>query len=246
MIEQTKNKLKKLIKNLNIRFYDRYQQPENINNQLSIDEFISAMVDTEFEDRYTRKVDRLTRLAKFRQLAYMKDIDTSRARGFDRELFLRLSNFNWIKKANNVLITGATGSGKSFIACALGQGACKNEYKVMYTTASKLIRKIKEAKLDLTVSRFLNKISKQQLLIIDDFGLEPIDSESCHYFLEIIEDRYRINSTIISTQYPIELLKKIFEDPTIADAIIDRIIHNSYKIELALGEKSRRADVTVD
>lgn len=246
MIEKTKEKLKKLHLPGMARFFDQHQKPSLINHGMTPEEFVSAMVECEWEDRYNRKIIRLNKDAGFRQQAFIPDIDVSASRGIDRALINKLSSFEWIKKGHNVLITGATGSGKSFIACALGNGACNNGYKTIYFTASKLFRKIRESKLDMSVSRFLSKLSKHDLLIIDDFGLEPFDGDGCRYLYEIMEERYNSTSTIISTQYPVDLWKKFITDLTIADAIMDRLIHNAYRINLEAGEKSRRAGMIID
>lgn len=243
MIEQTKQKLKSLRLPGMVQFYGDYislSGTTSYEQELSNDEFLARLVDAEHEERYDRKVKRYIKQAGFRQRAYMHEIKVSTARGLDRNLFSRLKDFSWIKKGTNVLLTGTTGTGKSFISCAIGHEACVKEYRVWYTTISKLVRKIKEAQADMTITKFINHLFKQDILIIDDFGLEPMTPDVARYLLEILDDRYRLKSTVISAQLPINVWPKLFDDNTVADAIIDRLIHNSYKIELATGEESMR------
>lgn len=216
------------------------------NIKMTNDEIITYLVDQEYEYREEKKIQRLTKKASFKLVASLGEIDTSPKRGFDKNTLVRLSELNWIKRAENVLITGPTGSGKTFIGNAIGHHACIGGYSVQYFMFNKLIRKHKESRLELSVSKLLRAIEKSQLLILDDLGLSPINKENCRLLFEIIDDRYGKGATIISSQYPIKLWSKLFEDKTIGDAIIDRVIHNSYKIELKAGEKSKRENNKVE
>lgn len=196
------------------------------------DELIAHLVDAEWEERQNRKLTRLLKAANFRYQAAVELIDFTRPRNLDKNLILRLSACQWIKQAENVLITGATGAGKSFLACALGHQAAINDYRVLYSGAVKLFTKLKFAKADGTYTRELGKIQKQNLLIIDDFGLHPMDEQSKLILLEILEDRYSEKSTLISSQLPINKWYEIIDNPTVADAICDRLIHNAHRIEI--------------
>lgn len=249
MIEQTKQKLKTLRLPGMLQFYSEYMSlsgSTSYEQDLSNDEFLARLVDAEHEERYDRKVKRYIKQAGFRQRAYMHEIKVSTARGFDRNLFSRINDFSWVKKGTNVLLTGSTGTGKSFISCAIGHEACVKKYRVWYTTITKLVRKIREAQADMTITKFINHIFKQDLLIIDDFGLEPMTPDVARYLLEILDDRYRLKSTVISAQLPVNVWPKLFDDNTVADAIIDRLIHNSYRVELIAGEESMRSQPRED
>ena len=207
--------------------------------QFTNDEFIAYLIDSEWEDRYNRKLTRLLKAAHFRYQATMERINFTQPRGLDKQLLLRLSNREWIQKHQNVFITGPTGVGKSFLACAIGHQACHNQYKVQYFNIRKLFATLKFAKANGTYTKELTKIQRKNLIILDDFGLHPIDEMSKLILLELLEDRYDVHSTILTSQFPIPKWYKIIANPTIADAILDRLIHNSYKIELK-GESMRK------
>jgi DNA replication protein DnaC len=211
----------------------------NFANNFTPDELIAYLVDAEWEERYNRKLANLLKNANFRYKSSFEQIDCTKQRNLDKNLLLRLASCAWIKKAENILITGATGVGKSFIACALGHQAAFNGFKVLYFNCVKMFSKLKYAKADGTYDKELKKIQKQSLLIIDDFGLHPIDEQSKLILLEILEDRYSTSSTLITSQFPIKNWYDIIANPTVADAICDRLVHNSYKIDLK-GDSMRK------
>jgi DNA replication protein DnaC len=196
------------------------------------DELVAHLVDAEYEDRYNRKLARLLKAANFRLKATVEQINFKATRMLDKNLITRLSTCEWITKAENVLLTGPTGVGKSYIACALGHQAALNSLKVLYFNCVKLFSKLKYARADGTYVKELKKIQNQNLLILDDFGLHPIDEQSKLILLELLEDRYGDKSIIITSQLPVKNWYDIIDNPTIADAILDRIVHNAYQIEI--------------
>lgn len=205
----------------------------------TIDELLAHLIDTEWEDKSDRKINRAIRLAKFRYAATMAQIDYTKKRTLDKNKLRRFADCNWIKKKQNILLTGPTGVGKSYLACALGHQACTQEFKARYFNTSKLIAFLKKGKADGTYQYKIDNLARQDVLIIDDFGLEPIDDTFRLMLLEIIEDRYQRGSTVITTQYPTKNWHQIIKDPTISDAICDRLIHNAHKIKIE-GDSMRK------
>lgn len=244
MNEQTVNRMKLLrLSGMSIAYSNLLHDKSKI--KMSNDEFIAYLIDIEFEDRLEKRVSRLKKKAGFKVITGLGEIDTGGSRGFDRQMMMRIAELTWIKRAENILITGATGSGKTFISNAIGHHACIAGKSVGYFMMGKLLRKYKESLVDMTLSKLLKSFEKMEVLILDDLGLNPIDKDACRFLFEIIDDRYRKYSTIISSQIPVKLWPKVFEDKTLADAIIDRLVHNAYKIELNSGKSSRRALKTV-
>ena len=205
----------------------------------TLDEFVSMIVDAEWDDRKTRKIERTIRNARFHYKASIENIIYDETRNIDKTKLLRLAECSFIDQCDNVLITGSTGSGKSYVATALGYQACIEDYRVMYFNTTKLFSKLKMAKADGSYLKELAKIQRQHLIILDDFGLQPLDSQNRIALLEIIEDRYNRGSIMITSQIPVQGWYEIIGEKTIADAILDRLIHQSHRIELA-GESMRR------
>jgi len=201
-------------------------------NKYSIDEMIAHLIDAEWDERYNRKLSALLKNAAFRYKASIEEIDFKPSRKIDRNMILRFSSGDWIKKGESIIITGSTGAGKSFMACALGHKACVQHYQVGYYNCMKLFSQLKYYKADGTYFKEMNKIKKQDLIILDDFGLKPFDADSRLMLLELLEDRHGSKSIIISSQIPIAKWFDIIGDATIADAICDRLLHTSHKIDI--------------
>ena len=176
------------------------------------DEMLAHLIEAEWDDRYNRKLSRLLANARFRYQASFEQIDFKISRGINKNKILRLSNCNWIKKGESIIVTGATGVGKSFIACSLGQKACINGFKTGYYNCLKLFSNLKFAKIDGTYFKEIDKIKNQELIIFDDFGLQVMDSQDRLIMLEIIEDRHGKKGTIITSQLPVKNWFEIIGD----------------------------------
>ena len=199
---------------------------------VTADEFVAHLIDAEYDDRHERRFKRLSRAARFRYKASMEEIDFSPERNLPKNLLVRFSDCSFIKDRKNLTVTGPTGSGKSFLASALGNQACIYGYRTFYFNISKLFSQLKLAKADGTYIARMEKMERAPLLVLDDFGLSGLDTASRLMLLEILEDRHGLRSTIITSQLPVSSWHEVIGDPTIADAICDRIINSSYRIEL--------------
>lgn len=208
--------------------------------KITPDELIAILVEAEYNDRQNRKLERLLKAARFRYKASIEEMNFSHRRNLDKNEILRLATCDFISRKENIIITGPTGVGKSYIASALGHQACIDGYKVMYFNLQKLFTRLKILKADATDIREKAKIEKHDLLILDDFGLQVLDMESRLELLEIIEDRHGKKSTIITSQLPTEKWHEAIGDATIADAILDRIVHTAHRIELKGGSMRKK------
>ncbi len=203
------------------------------------DELLNLLLQAEWDERENAKANRRLQNARFRMRASMEEIDFFSTRGLDKTNLLRFTDGSFLKHAENILITGPTGVGKSYIASALGHLACQLGYKVNYFIAQKLFAMLRMSKADESYIRQIKKLEKQDLLIIDDFGMQPLDEMSRMMLLEIIEDRHQKSSTIIASQLPVEKWHDVIGESTVADAILDRLVHTSHRIELS-GESMRK------
>ena len=205
----------------------------------TIDQYLAMLVDNEWEDRQNRKISSLVNKARFKAQASVTDIDYSHPRNLDRNLFDRLTSLDFIRRNENIIITGPTGSGKSYLAQALGMQACRMLYKTFYFNMARLMDEISLAKLQGTYLAFLKKLQNAQLLIFDDFGLTPIDQAQRTALLDIVEHKYDKASIIFTSQIPVKNWHELIGENTIADAILDRIVYSSHRIELN-GESMRK------
>lgn len=208
------------------------------NEKFTPDEMIHHLIESEWDERYNRRLDRSVRYARFRYKASMEQMNFDDNR-IDRNQIHRLADCEFVKRKENVIITGSTGIGKSFLASALGHQACSNGYRVLYQHSTKLFARLKIAKADGSYLKELARIEKQHLLLIDDFGIQPLDAQSRSSLMEIIEDRHGKSSTIITSQVPVSLWHEVIGESTIADAILDRIVHDAHRLEMK-GESLRK------
>jgi len=207
---------------------------------LSFEERFSLMVEAEWNNRYDNKISRLLKAANLRcPSASLEDIDFAPERHLDKALVARLSDMAWLAECRNLFITGACGVGKTWLASAYGNAACRLGKRVASYRVSRLLDNLRAARADGTWGKLLAILKKPDLLILDDFGLDTLDATHCRDLLEIMEDRYASGSVLITAQLPVAEWHGVFEDATIADATLDRLVHNSYRIELR--GPSRRA-----
>jgi len=208
-------------------------------DQLNFEERMGLIVDREMTERENRRFKTRLRKAKLRQHACVEDIDFRHKRGLDKSLFMQLADCQWIKEALNVLIIGPTGVGKTYLACALAHKACLQGRSTLYFRLPRLLQELGIAKADGRYDKILKTLSKTRLLVVDDWGLKPLVKEQSHDLLEILEDRHGLRSTLVTSQLPVDHWHEIIDNPTIADAILDRLIHNAYRINLK-GESMRK------
>ncbi len=215
------------------------QQSQTAVAQLSFEERLGLLVDYEWTSRQNKKLQRLLKNARLKIDACLEDIDYQHPRKLDQKLMVHLSSMTWLLAHQNVLLSGPTGVGKTYLACALGNQACRHGFSVRYFKMSKLIAAIATGKADGSLPQFLDRLAKTNLLIIDDFGLAPLNSEQGHDFLDIIDDRLERGSTVIASQLPVEHWHQLLGDPTVADAILDRLVHSAHRLALS-GETMRK------
>lgn len=238
MNEQTMEKMKAMKLYGMVRSFTTSLEAGNADTYTA-DELLSMLIDAEWDERYNRKLNRTVKNARFRYKAAVEQINFEAQRELNKNQVLRLADCDFIDKKENVLITGSTGVGKSYIASAIGHQACSLGYKVLYEHSSKLFARLKGGKADGTYLKEITKIEKQDLLILDDFGIQPLDQQSRTILMEIIEDRHGKKSTLITSQVPVNQWHGVIGEQTIADAILDRIVHDAQRLEIK-GESMRK------
>jgi DNA replication protein DnaC len=224
-------------------FADQMQCPDMA--ALSFEERFGLLVDYQMTDLENRRMLNRLKTARLRLSASIEDLELRQGRGIDRATIMSLAQNQWVKSHHNILVTGPTGAGKSYLACALAQKACRDGYSVLYQRLSKLLREITVSRLDGRYNKLIGPIVKCEVLILDDLLISPISREDQRELLEIVEERYDRKATVITSQLPVKAWHDAMQDPTLADAILDRLVHNAYKIELR-GESMRRKRSLLD
>ena len=235
--------LEKNLEQMNLmKFYGMvaaYQAAIQGKQSFTNDELVSILIQAEWEDRESRKIRRHLKAARFRYHAAIEEITYGPDRNLDKTMMTRLTDCSFIKRNENILICGPTGVGKSFISSALGNQACHLGLKVLYFNTQKLFTRLRMSKADGSYMREINRIEKQDLLIIDDFGLQEMDEQNRMAFLEIVEDRHDRKSTIISSQLPVSLWYNVIGEGSVADAILDRLVNGAHRLDL-MGDSLRK------
>jgi DNA replication protein DnaC len=227
-----------------LRFYgmlnalEEHMQMPDI-DKLVFEERLGLLLDREMTVREDRRLKTRLRKAKLRQNASVEDVDFRHPRKLDKTLFMGLADCRWLKEHNNVLLIGPTGVGKTYLACALAQKACREGYSALYFRLPRLLHELSIAKADGRYDKLLAGIGRTDLLVLDDWGLDKFVKEQRHDLLEILEDRHGLRSTLITSQLPVKHWHEVIADPTLADAILDRLVHNAYKLVLD-GESMRK------
>jgi DNA replication protein DnaC len=238
LIQETINKLKAMkLSGMVEELKRQINTPQY--QELSFEERLGHLVEQEWLNREERRFARRLKEAKLRQRATVEEIDFHTPRNLNKSLILELSTCNWLKHKHNLIITGPTGVGKTYIACALGHRACALGYRVRYYRLPMLLSELALSKGDGSYLKLIKNLSKAQLLILDDWGLNQLNKAEALDLLEVIEERHQISSTLVVSQVPVDLWYKLIGDGTVADAILDRLVHNSYRIEME-GESMRR------
>ncbi|WP_374166487.1 IS21-like element helper ATPase IstB [Arcticibacter sp. MXS-1] len=232
MNNQTIDKLRSMRLGAMARLHLQHVEQNRLDG-MTCDEYLALLTDHQWEDRENNKTERLLKQAAFRQNANLTDINYSAERNLDRNMFARLATLDFISRKENIIICGASGTGKSYLSQALGHQACLSGIKTMYTVTARLFKKLKLSKVDGTYLKELEKLTKMDLLILDDFGLQAFDNQDRETLMDIIDDRHGKKSTVISSQIPVSGWYEIIGgEGTIADAILDRAVNSSHRIDL--------------
>lgn len=230
--EPTRDKLQELRLGAMDAAWEQQQGTPDV-QQLSFDERFALLVDAEWLDRTNKRLQRNLHQAKLRLTqACIEDVDYPAARKLDKKRIRDLATCRWVQEHHNVILTGPAGVGKTFVACALAQQACRKGYRALYRRATRLFDELMLARADGTYARMLAKIARVDVLVIDDWGLVPVAETERRDLLEVLEDRHGHRSTVMTSQLPIERWHDHVGDPTVADAVCDRLLHNAHRIVL--------------
>jgi DNA replication protein DnaC len=227
-----------------LKALEEQQRIPDISN-LGFEERLGLLIDRELTERENRRLGTRLKKAKLRHTCCVEDINFKASRGLDKGLILNLAACTWIARGLNLLLCGPTGIGKSYLACALGHKACLEGYAVLYLRLPRLFEDLRLAKADGRYGKLMLSYAKTDLLILDDWGLTPMTDPQRRDLLEILEDRYGKRSTIVTSQLPVPAWHEVIGDPTLADAILDRLVHNAHKIELK-GDSLRKHAISLD
>ena len=222
---------------------EQQRQQPNTYHELSFEERLGLLLEHELLGRENNRIQRLRKQARFRLNAPPEKLNYRCQRGLSKSQGAELLSGLYLRQQQNILITGATGCGKTYLACALGEQACRTQHIVRYYRLGRLLDELHSARLDGSYNRVMTRLSKTQLLILDDWGLETLNQDQARELLEVMEDRYQVSSTIIASQVPVVNWHSLLNNPTIADALLDRLVHNGQKIELK-GESLRKSSLT--
>ena len=237
--QQTINKLHELrLTGMAESFADQLKQPDM--ERLSFEERFGLIVDRQWTWKENNRMERYLKNARMKLAACVEDIDYKTPRGIDQSVMMSLISCDWVRRRHNIIITGPTGAGKTFLACALTTKACREGYRAFYIRSPKFSYQMAMAKGDGSYGKTINKLAKTHVLVIDDLGLAPMNDAERRDLLEVVEERHGHASTIVASQLPVENWHEQIGDPTIADAILDRLIHNAHKINLSMKGGSLR------
>lgn len=214
-------------------------------DSVDFEERLALLLERELAMRDDRRLTRLLRTAKLSLPAAVEDLDFRTPRGLERSVILRLAGSQWIHDHDNVLISGATGTGKSYLACALGHSACRHRLTTRYYRFSRLLGELAVARADGSYTKLLGRLAQTQLLVLDDFGLSTLTDAERRDLLEVLEDRYGRSATLLTSQLPFEHWHAVLGDATFADAVLDRLVHNAYKITLKGASMRRQKGVSL-
>ena len=244
LIHPTTDKLQTLKLTGMVKALDEQHAMADI-DELNFEARLGLLVDRELTDRENRRLSTRLKKARLRHSCCIEDLDFRTPRGLDKALVLTLAACAWVTKGINILITGPTGVGKSYLACALGHKACLEGHSVLYRRLPRLFEELRLAKADGSYGKLMTTYAKTSLLVLDDWGLTPPTDSQRRDLLELLEDRHGLRSTIVTSQLPVNLWHEYLGDQTLADAILDRLVHNAYKINLK-GDSMRKQSATID
>ncbi len=240
LLEETFNKIQQMRMPGFSRALQEQLDAEDQYDELSFEERLGLLVDREWTDRETRRLTRRLQQAKLRELASIEDLDYRHPRGLNRKLMQRLATCQWIDKSQNVIVVGPTGIGKTFILCALAHKACRQGHTALYRRIPRLLQELMTARADGTLPRFLSRIARTNLLVLDDWGMAKLSDQERRDLLEVMEDRTGCRSTMVGSQLPVSEWHEVIGEPTVADAILDRLVHSAHRINLKGGSMRKK------